>query len=182
MRSRGAALLLLAAAGCAPFGRRVELAYAPSKNVVKAARRTPIAVVPFLDKREETGSLGRAPADFPGLTTRLTTKADVADWARRAAALELESAGYQVADDTEWKAGGAIQRIDCRGKKRPVCLVEFELWLRMKENWQVVKRVYKGEGARPPILPEDDVYALSLEEALREVMTAFRRDVELQAP
>jgi len=179
-----AAVLALAglAAGCALAGRRVRLLYSESKNVARAERKTPLAVMPFLDKREDRASLGHAPWAAGLLKMPLRAKTEVAAWAAGALSGDLASAGYRIQEDADWKAGGAVRKISCGGAKRALCVVEIEGWLRMKDNWQVLRRDYRGEGARPALFPDEDPYELSLEEALREALTAFRKEIELAVP
>lgn len=178
----GAVAAGLMGGGCAFMGQRVPLAYAVSKNVAPAARKTALAPTAFLDKREEPSSVGRARMAYGLVKIPLRAKTAVAAWVEKAARADLEAVGYRFEPQAGWKLGGAVYEAWCAPAKRVVCRVRIEMWVVTQENMTVVKRMLKGEGARPELMPGDDMYALSLEDALREAVTAFRREIELVVP
>jgi len=172
-----------AAGACSFLPRKVALRYTPSKNLERRVRRTPIVLVPFLDKRPDTVSIGRAPMPGGVGTVRLKPGGDLAAWVRGAVELELEAAGYTIAAaGSDYKVGGSVKAVSCGSDKRGVCSIRVEAWLNMKDGWQLSIRDYQGEGLRPPIFPGEDAYELSMEEALREAVGALRRDVERLVP
>ena len=183
---RGAGVAAFAAwsllsGGCMMMGRGVNLTYAPSKNVIRTEHRTPIAILPFIDKRENPGLIGQVPMMLV-FKEPLRTFGDVAVWAKQAAVLELSNMGYKIVPEAEWKVGGVIREVSCVGGKKIACSVKMELWVRMKDNWEVLKHEYRGEGSMPPLFKNADLYEQSLEEALRDVLINFRRDLELAVP
>ncbi|MBI4345794.1 MAG: hypothetical protein HY553_02995 [Elusimicrobia bacterium] len=173
--------LLALLCGCALLGRRVELAYEPSRNAARAERKTVLSVVPFADRREERG-LGRARSDFGFFRVPLLAGSGVGEWVTSALSKELEASGYKLAPESEWKLGGTVLAAACEPGKRIVCRVKLNVGLRMKDGWKVLDRQYQGEGARPPLFRGDDLYRLSLMDALQDVLGQVRRDVELASP
>ena len=164
-------------AGCALMGPAVRLSYHPSKNAL-GEKKTSIALSEFVDRRKDL-SLGRAAGIF---RLPLRPNRDVIGWVREAAAAEMKASGYKIDPGSEWKLGGVLEELSCGSERRIVCRARIELWLKGKDGWAVIKRKYEGEGARPPLLPEEDPRELSLDEALRDALVKFRRDVELAAP
>ncbi|MBI3549820.1 MAG: hypothetical protein HY078_12350 [Elusimicrobia bacterium] len=181
--SRRPVPVLLAAVLCGcPLARGVKLGYSPAKSTQRAEHKTALVVSPFLDRREDPGRIGRATTALPGVTQPLSPTGDVAAWATKAAVAELAASGYVVTSSAPVTVGGTVRAIDCSGGKRVVCSVKIEMWTRLKHEWDVSKREYTGEGAMPPVFYNEDLYALSLEEALRDVLGRYRRDLELMAP
>lgn len=171
----------LAASGCALLPRRVRLAYTPSKNVERRGRQTQLMVQPFLDRRSNPKNFGKASVAFELGSQPIKPWGDPAIWLTQAAAAELSSAGYETPPNADWKVGGALRDVLCGSGKRTICIVKIEAWITMKDGWQVIKKEYKGEGLRPPLMGEDP-YEISLEEALREALAGFRKDVERLVP
>ena len=185
MTFRSLACLALAAlaGGCMLLPRRVKLGYTSSKNAERRARQTQLAFSNFIDKRKDKRNFGRAPIVGELSSVAITPKSDPALWASQAATAELAAAGYVPSLSADWKVGGAINDISCGSGKRTICTLKLEIWItQQKDGWQVLKSVYAGEGVRPPMFAGEDPYELSLEEALREALTAFRRDVERMVP
>lgn len=176
------AAILALSGGCMIVGRGVNLSYEPAKNIVRSPRRTPIQMVAFEDKRDDRRWIGRAPLLIPGFRAPLRPRSDVASWATQAAASELLAMGYAVASAADWKLGGAVKEVRCAGRRKPSCSVKLETWVQMKDNWRVFDREYVGEGSMPPLIPEADIYELSLQDAMRDLLANFRRDFELAAP
>jgi hypothetical protein len=171
----------LALSGCAMLARRVNLRYAPSKNVTSRPRQTGIEITPFADRRPRTADFGRASSDMPGLTLPIRPSSDAAGWATQAMSSELAAAGYNTQGKAEVKVGGVLKDVSCGSGKRTVCSVKIEAWVVMKDGWQLLKQDYSGEGLLPPMFGEDP-YELSLEEALREALDSFRKDFERVVP
>jgi hypothetical protein len=167
--------------GCALFPRRVQLKYNPSKNVDRRKHQTELLVTPFLDKRRDPSNFGHASVALQLGALPIKPAADPAKWLTQAAAVELAAAGYQTAGKEGWKVGGALQDVTCGSGKRTICRVKLEAWVVMKDGWQVLKQEYSGEGVLPALFNEDP-YEISLEEALREALSSFRRDVERLVP
>ncbi|MBI4347709.1 MAG: hypothetical protein HY553_12700 [Elusimicrobia bacterium] len=176
-----AALLVLGSSGCALFPRRVRLGYAPSRNVERRPRQTELEITSFLDKRRDRSSFGKASILLEAGSQPIKPSGDPAKWLTQAASAELAAAGYQTAHAGGWKVGGALEEVHCGSGKRTICSLKLEAWVTMKDGWQVLKQRYSGEGLQPPLFGEDP-YELSLQEALREAMAAFRRDVERLVP
>lgn len=159
----------------------MALNYSPSKNVERRARQTALQVTPFLDKRRDASGFGRAPWALKLGSSPLKPSGDPAAWVTRAAGAELAAAGFETPPSADWKAGGALQETACSSGKRTICSVRLEAWLVGKDGKQALRQDYKGEGLRPPLFGEDP-YELSLEEALREALAGFRKDVERLLP
>lgn len=168
--------------GCAFAGRRVALHYgAPRPS--GAIRRTAMRVDPFLDKRSRSGSMGVATVGMGALRVPLRQKSDVRDWVRKAVSLELRAAGYILdSGSSAWTVGGTILEAGCGTPSRAECRVRLDIRVRMTDGWQVSRHEYPGEGIRPALLPGEDGYALSLEDALRDALVKFRRDLEITVP
>lgn len=172
---------MILAAGCTLFPRRVRLEYIPSKNVERRARQNELEMTAFLDKRRDRSSFGHVPVLLEMGKQPIRPSGDLSKWLTQAASAELAAAGYQTSHAGGMKVGGALEEVACATGKRTICSVKLEAWVTMKDGWQVVKQRYAGEGVLPPLFGEDP-YELSLREALRDVMAAFRRDVERLVP
>ena len=176
--SCGAALAL---SGCAVLARRVELRYAPSKNVTSSQRQTPLQIEPFSDRRARKADFGRASSGVPGVTLPIRGTSDPAAWATQAMRSELAAAGYDARGKADVKVGGTLKEVSCGSGARTVCAVKIEAWVVMKDGWQLLRQDYSGEGLLPAMFGEDP-YELSLEEALREALQGFRKDLERTLP
>lgn len=138
-------------------------------------------MTPFIDKRRDPSNFGHASLYMRMGALPIKPSGDPAQWLTQAASAELAAAGYQTSGKEGWKVGGALQDISCGSGKRTICKVKIEAWVVMKDGWQVLKQEYSGEGVLPSLFDEDP-YEISLEEALREAMSSFRRDVERSVP
>jgi len=174
-------VLALLSTGCTLFPRRVRLNYSPSKNVERHARQNELEMTTFLDKRRDRSSFGHASVLLEMGSQPIRPSGDTVKWLTQAASAELAAAGYQTSGAGRMKVGGALEEVACGSGKRTICTVRLEAWVTMKDGWQVLKQSYTGEGLRPPLFGEDP-YELSLQEALRDCMAAFRRDVERLVP
>jgi len=171
----------LALSGCAVLARRVQLRYTPSKNVTSRQRQTPIQIEPFADRRPSKADFGRASSEVPGVKLPIRPSSDAAAWATQAMGSELAAAGYSTQSKAQVKVGGVLKDVSCGSGARTVCSVKIEAWVVMKDGWQLLKQDYSGEGLLPPMFGEDP-YELSLEEALREALEGFRKDLERVVP
>ncbi|MCX5787672.1 MAG: hypothetical protein NTX64_04055 [Elusimicrobia bacterium] len=171
----------LAFSGCAVLARRVGLRYTPSKNVTSHPRQTPLQIEPFADRRPRKADFGRASSEVPGLKLPIRPSSDAAGWATAAMGSELAAAGYSTRAKSDVKVGGVLKDVSCGSGARTVCAVKIEAWVVMKDGWQLLRQDYSGEGLLPPMFGEDP-YELSLEEAMREALDSFRKDVERLVP
>lgn len=177
---RWAPISLVLLAGCLLAARPVRLLYSPSRNTVRQERKNALQPAEFVDRRSDK-LIGWA-TSAKVIKVPLRAQGDAIRWMTGAILSEIGLLGYKTDPDAPWKIGAVLEQLHCGPGPRIVCGVRLSIWIRSKDNWPVLQKTYKGEGSRPPLLPDEDPYELSLDEALRDAMAQFRRDVELAVP